>query len=181
MSGNPFIRFWNSASLVLPATPGTELQNYTIQPTDWGWGGGNSPFMGIRFPWLESPFQANPDVGLDPESNFNITRYRYIFLGAQGLRPANSNPYVNGLQIQFGREVQNQGGLLFPFVQAGEWEEIDIKWNAIAGLSSQFLTPNIMPSQIIIDTTNLQDIYYGRTIALLFELEGRGALVEVTP
>lgn len=175
MSSNSFIRFWNEVNLVLPADPGQEIQTYTIQPADWG-NGGNASFMGIRFPWLENPTETNPTVGVHPESNFLIKRYRFNFLGCQGLRPASSDSYSNGLQMQMGRQVQNQGGLLFPFVQAGDWDDVDLNWIVIPGLSQNFLSPQFLASAISIDTTNLQDIYYGRNIKLLFEIEGKATL-----
>lgn len=172
-----YIRFWNVANLTLPASPGDVNTNFTIQPTDWG-NSGNSEYMGIRFPWISEATQTNPDIGIGPESSFQITRYRFVVIGAQGLRAGVYNPYINGLQMQMGREVQRQGGLLFPMVQVGEWEDVDILWKASEATARDYFVPQHLASQISFDTTNLQDIYYGRPIKLLFEIEGHGSLVE---
>jgi hypothetical protein len=166
------VRAYNHFDLTLPASPGNESSVYSVQA------GTLIPegiYWGMNYPRQSSPGAMQPVIGCSDDSNINIVRYRYTFLGSQAMRPG-VNIASNGIAINMGRRSKwyTGGGstsLFLPFV-GDQWEEINETMFLVQGVTPQMLPTTLAQlSEIILDTRNLQDVYYNTTIKMLLEVD----------
>lgn len=170
------VRFFNHFLLDLPASPGASGTHYDLVPYD------NKEFFGISTPFYKGAAVINPPNGCLDDSQITLLEYRYTFLGALGLRPANASPALaNGVYVKLNRKIAGFDGVgsdrvFLPFI-SNNWETINVNLELVDGLSPNRV-PEYMDSDIYIDTRNLQSIYYGTNVSLLLEIKGTCPLTE---
>lgn len=166
------VRAYNHFELAIPASPGAASSVFSVQA------GTLIPegiYWGMNYPRQAAPGGTAPVIGCSEESNINVLRYRYTFIGSQAMRPG-VNIASNGIAINMGRKSKwytggGSNSLFLPFV-GDQWEEINENLVLVTGVTPEMLPTTLSQlSQIILDTRNLQSVYYGTTIKMLLEVD----------
>lgn len=157
--------FYNDFNFTMPAAPGDAATTLAMTPAGL--------YFGIMQPVTAGPSNVLPISGCSKESNVQILRYRYSFIGPKGLRPAVLNS-ISGLFISFLRAPQWSPGVVgdqyLPFIQSEEWIDLDQLVSVVPG-QDPLMSPTFNPSRVDVDTRNLQSLYYGSEAILRLEVE----------
>jgi hypothetical protein len=173
---NMSVKFSATQAIMLPASGAAAASTPFVLPsTAWDVG----KYMGIEMPTYVPPSSSPLTLGCDPNSGFHLSRYRISFLGAKELRPANQPGLYNGIQFALDGRSRSlaliSNGVSVPFVSS-DWEDLDMMFQ-IVSTQTQVTTPRMLDvTTLYIDTRNLQSVYYGSQVRVLFELEGECVL-----
>ncbi len=158
------IIFYADLTSSFPASPGAANDLLTLNFY--------KKFFGVMDPTPTGQGNTPPVYGCADNSFMYIKRYRYVGIGAQGLR-AGVNLSPLGVNVYFrGRENQASNYITFPFVQENEWNSVE-KMMTFDG-STIFRAPDLgdaTDTQIYFDTRNLQPLYYESLFALQLQIE----------
>ncbi len=171
------VRFYNRYSFSLPASPGDAATLLTLAPSAGG------DFMGVEMPISLPPLATDGTSGCSANSSVLVTRYRYSFLGAKGLRPAVGHDSYIGFFI--GRTTQpsqspghpGQGYFSLPYTDSENWVDCNIFADVKSGNpppQSRILVSS--HDRFLVDTRNLQSLYYGQVAELLIEIDAQCVL-----
>ena len=152
------IKFFATGSAVLPASPGSVNSVLTVT-----WDAIN---MGVESPFFLLPSATPLAYGRSPDTGILISRYRFRFLGAPGLRvgrPSTPHP-LSYVSVTISGHPSS---IIFPWTGSDDWEPFEIYVPAGSAQPS----PVVGAVDITADTRLMDSVYYGTVINMIFELE----------